>query len=65
MSQYALAGLALGALVAICATPVASPTGPDTCEHMVELSGSRADPVPGADPVCGTLVPEKTVAPPS
>jgi len=65
VSQYVLAGLALGALAAICATPVASPSGPDAGDHKAELFGSRADTVPGADPVCGTLVPEKTVAPPS
>jgi len=58
------AGL-LGSHTVDFAKRVASPTGPDNCEYMVKLSGSKFDLVPGADPICGTVVPGKTVAPPS
>jgi len=44
---------------------VASPLGPDNCEYMVKLSGSTFQLVAGADPICGSLVPGKTVSPPS
>jgi branched-chain amino acid transport system substrate-binding protein len=37
--------------------------GPDGCEYFVKLTGSTFEPVKNADPLCGTLVPGKTVTP--
>ena len=37
--------------------------GPDGCEYFVKLSGSTFHPVANADPLCGTIVPGKTVTP--
>jgi branched-chain amino acid transport system substrate-binding protein len=44
---------------------VASPTGPDNCEYYTKLSGSSFKLVQGADPLCGTIIPGKTVSAPS
>jgi branched-chain amino acid transport system substrate-binding protein len=38
-------------------------SGPDGCEYFVKLTGSTFEPVKNADPLCGTLVPGKTVTP--
>lgn len=37
--------------------------GPDGCEYFVKLSGSTFHLVPNADPLCGTIIPGKTVTP--
>lgn len=37
--------------------------GPDGCEYFVKLSGSTFHLVPNADPLCGTIIPGKTVRP--
>lgn len=37
--------------------------GPDGCEYFVKLSGSTFHTVPNAEPLCGTIVPGKTVTP--
>lgn len=37
--------------------------GPDGCEYFVKLTGSTFEPVKNADPLCGTIVPGKTVTP--
>jgi ABC-type branched-subunit amino acid transport system substrate-binding protein len=37
--------------------------GPDGCEYFVKLSGTTFHPVANADPLCGTIVPGKTVTP--
>jgi ABC-type branched-subunit amino acid transport system substrate-binding protein len=37
--------------------------GADNCSWLTVLQGSTFKTVPGADPVCGTLVPGKTVSP--
>jgi ABC-type branched-subunit amino acid transport system substrate-binding protein len=39
--------------------------GPGECEYVTKLSGSAFKLVPGADPICGALIPGKTVSPPS
>ncbi len=39
--------------------------GVDNCEWMTKLSGSTFQLVQGADPICGTIVPGKTVSPSS
>ncbi len=44
---------------------VASPAAPGNCEYFTKLSGSTFKLVPGADPLCGSLVAGKTVSPPS
>ena len=41
----------------------ASAGGVDGCEYVVKLTGSTFDLVPGADPICGTIIPGKTVTP--
>jgi len=41
------------------------PAGPDSCEYFTKLAGSTFHLVPGADPLCGSLIPGKTVSPPS
>jgi len=42
-----------------------SAIGVDNCLWVTKLSGSSFQLVPGADPICGTIVPGKTVAPAS
>lgn len=37
--------------------------GPGDCEYIVKLSGSTFQLVAGADPICGTDIPGKTVSP--
>jgi branched-chain amino acid transport system substrate-binding protein len=44
-------------------TPIAY--GPDNCLYMTKLVGSTFQLVPGADPICGTIVPGVTVSPSS
>jgi len=44
---------------------VGLPSGPGSCEYFTKLSGSSFKLVPGADPLCGALIPGKTVSPPS
>lgn len=44
---------------------VASPTGPGNCEYFTKLAGSKFELVPGADPLCGTIIPGLTAKPPS
>lgn len=39
--------------------------GVDNCLWITKLSGSKFDLVPGADPICGSIIPGKTVAPAS
>ena len=41
-------------------TPIAY--GPDNCLYMTKLVGSTFQLVPGADPICGTIVPGVTVS---
>jgi branched-chain amino acid transport system substrate-binding protein len=37
-------------------------TGVDNCVWITKLTGSTFQLVPGADPICGTIVPGKTVS---
>jgi hypothetical protein len=39
--------------------------GVDNCYWITKLSGSTFQLVPGADPICGTVIPGKTVSPSS
>jgi len=39
--------------------------GVDNCLWVTKLSGSKFELVPGADPICGSVIPGKTVAPAS
>ncbi len=39
--------------------------GAGNCQWVTKLSGTTFTPVPGADPVCGTVIPGKTVSPSS
>lgn len=39
----------------------ATATGVDDCTYVTKLSGSTFDLVPGADPICGQVIPGKTV----
>ena len=41
----------------------ANSLGPDNCLYMTKLVGSSFELVPGADPLCGTIVPGMTVSP--
>lgn len=43
----------------------ALPNGPGECEYITKLTGLSFQLVPGADPICGTIIPGKTVSPPS
>jgi ABC-type branched-subunit amino acid transport system substrate-binding protein len=43
----------------------AESNGPGNCEYIVKLSGSTFHLVSGADPICGTNIPNDTVSPPS
>jgi ABC-type branched-subunit amino acid transport system substrate-binding protein len=37
--------------------------GPDNCVYVTKLAGSTFQLVPGADPICGSVVPGKSVSP--
>ncbi|MBL7486894.1 ABC transporter substrate-binding protein [Frankia sp. AgB1.9] len=39
--------------------------GPDNCMWVAKLSGTKFTLVPGAEPICGTVVPGRTVSPAS
>jgi branched-chain amino acid transport system substrate-binding protein len=43
----------------------ANSLGPDNCLYMTKLVGSTFQLVPGADPICGAIVPGMTVSPSS
>ncbi|HUC38044.1 MAG TPA: ABC transporter substrate-binding protein, partial [Acidimicrobiales bacterium] len=64
IKNYNAAGL-LGGRTINMAKRVAAPGAPGNCLYITKLSGSTFRLVPGADPICGSLVPGKTVSPPS
>jgi len=62
ITNFDAAGL-FGTHTLSMADRAASAVGVDGCEYVVRLSGSTFDLVPGADPICGTEIPGKTVTP--
>ena len=62
--NFDAAGL-LGSQSVDFANRTASPLGPGNCLYFAKLSGSSFQLVAGAEPLCGSLIPGKTVSPPS
>lgn len=61
ITDFDAAGL-LGSHTLSMADRAASAVGVDACTYVTKLVGTTFQPVPGADPVCGTEIPGKTVS---
>jgi branched-chain amino acid transport system substrate-binding protein len=60
--DYDAAGL-LGEHKLDLASQVDTAAGPDNCIYVTKLVGSTFQLVKGAEPICGRIVPGKTVGP--
>ncbi len=61
VQNYDAAGL-LGSHGFAPGDKTATPIGPGGCLYMTKLSGSGFQLVPNADPICGTVIPGKSVS---
>ena len=61
VKNFNAAGL-LGRLSLDMSNRTGSPAGVDNCFYVTKLVGSKFEVVPNAEPICGSIVPGKTVA---
>ncbi len=62
MTHYNAAGLVGSHSISFAMAGRGSVTGADNCGYLVLWNGAQFKLVPGADPICGTTVPGKTVS---
>jgi branched-chain amino acid transport system substrate-binding protein len=63
--RYDAAGLVDGHPFGFAMDQRGFPAGAQTCQYATKFSGQTFQLVPGADPICGTLIPGKTMGPSS